>query len=288
MPTGSDVALPLLLAQAAALGLIQGVSEFLPISSSGHLILARDLLHWPLFGAPDRNTAFDVAVHAGTFLSLLVYFRSDLARLLRAFAHSLRRGISGDPDRRLAWLLLLGTVPAALSGVGLRHTIEQNREQAVPVAVLLITFGLLLWLAEWRGTKTRNLAQARWLDALLIGLGQALALAPGVSRSGVTMTVGLARGMTREVAARFSFLLSIPIVGGVAAYSLLDVIAERNAFGADSFLILGVGLAAAALSGYLCIRYFLRYLQTRSLAPFVIYRLIVGIALLVWFGLHAG
>ena len=277
----------MLLIQAAALGLVQGLSEFLPISSSGHLILVRDLMGWSLLENAHWNTAFDVAVHAGTFLSLVLYFRSDIARLFRALGSSVRRGIAGDPERRLAWLIVIGTIPAAVAGAAWESAIEARlRDAPMLVAALLVAFGLLLWLAEWRGRKTRKLAEATWWDGVLVGFAQALSLAPGVSRSGITMTAGLARGMSREAAARFSFLLSIPIVGGVAAYSLLGLAGEAGERLAAAAPIFACGMLTAAVSGYLCIHYFLRYLQRRALAPFVLYRLVVGAGLLLWFALH--
>jgi undecaprenyl-diphosphatase len=279
----------MLLIQVVVLGIIQGLTEFLPISSSGHLLLVRELTGWELLQDPHLNTIFDVALHAGTFFALLVYFRADIIRLFRGFISSLPHGIKGDPDRRLPWLIVFGTVPAAIAGVAGEDTIEDLLRQTPElIAALLIAFGLLLWLAEWRGRKVRQLSDASWWDGILVGVAQAMALAPGVSRSGITITAGLARGMTRETAARFSFLLSIPIVGGAALYSFVGLAREPIALPAGSTLVFIVGMLAAAVSGYLCIRYFLRYLQKRALAPFVIYRVILGIALLAWFGLHTG
>ncbi len=277
------------LIQATALGIVQGFTEFLPISSSGHLLLVRELTGWELLQDPHLNTVFDVALHAGTFFALILYFWSDILRLFRAFASSLLHGINGDPERRLAWLIVLGTVPAAVAGVAGEDTVESLLRQTPRlIASLLIAFGLLLWLAEWRGRKLRQLSDASWWDGILVGIAQAMALAPGVSRSGVTITMGLARGMKRQTAARFSFLLSIPIVGGAASYSFTSLARKPLALPPDTAVVFLVGMLAATISGYLCIRYFLRYLQTRALAPFIIYRLVVGVALLAWFGLRAG
>jgi undecaprenyl-diphosphatase len=273
------------LLQAAVLGLIQGLTEFLPVSSSGHLILARKAFGWELLADPHWNTVFDVSVHAGTFVSLLVYFWSDVSRLLAGLGASLRHGIAGVPDRRLPWIIIIATIPAALAGILGQQPVEAYlREAPMIVAGLLVAFGLLLWLTEWRGAKARRLQQTGWLDGILVGLFQALSLAPGVSRSGITITMGLVRGMSREAAARLSFLLSIPIIGGAALYGFQAVLRSVGALPEGSLAIFAVGFCSAAFSGYLCIRYFLRYVQTRSLAPFVIYRIAVGVAALAWFG----
>lgn len=277
------------LIQAAVLGIVQGLTEFLPVSSSGHLILVRETLGWDLLADTHWNTIFDVSVHAGTFFALIVYFWSDLARLLRAFAASFSHGIAGEPERRLAWIIIVATIPAALAGAFGEDFVEAHlREAPSIVAALLITFGLILWLAEWRGRKSRELTATGWTDGILIGIAQALALAPGVSRSGITITAGLAFGMKRETAARYSFLLSIPIIGGAALYGLHNVLGDLTALPAHSAPMFTIGFASAAISGYLCVRYFLRYLQRHSLTPFIIYRLLVGIGLLAWFGIAAG
>jgi undecaprenyl-diphosphatase len=274
--------------RAAVLGVVQGLTEFLPVSSSGHLILVREVLGWELLADPHLNKMFDVALHAGTFFALVLYFWQDILRLLSAFAASLRYGVGGDPERRLAWLIVIATVPAAAAGLAAQNLIETRLGAPLIVTVLLILFGLVLWLAEWRGRKARPLSDTAWWDGILVGLAQALSLAPGVSRSGVTITMGLARGMTRETAARFSFLLSLPIIGGAALYGFLSLARHAHPLPPGAAPLFIVGMLTAAASGYLCIRYFLRYLQTRSLAPFIIYRLIVGLALLAWFGLIAG
>jgi undecaprenyl-diphosphatase len=273
------------LLQAAVLGVVQGLTEFLPVSSSGHLILVREFFGWELLADAHWNTIFDLSVHAGTFAGLLVYFRSDIVRLVGAFFSTFRHGIAGVADRRLAWIILLATIPAALAGVLGEDVIEaQLRGAPMVVAGLLIVFGLILWAAEWHGRKARALSATGWADGMLIGLAQALSLAPGVSRSGITMTAGLARGMTRETAARFSFLLSIPIIGGAALYGLHGAATDLSSLPEGAVSIFAVGFLSAAISGYLCIRYFLRYLQRHAFAPFVIYRLAVGGLLLIWLG----
>lgn len=273
--------------KAAVLGIIQGVTEFLPVSSSGHLILMREMLGWDLLTDQHLNKMFDVALHAGTFVSLLIFFRSDIVRLFRAFAASFRHGVGGDADRRLGWVMVVGTVPAAVAGVVGQEVIETKLGEPVLVAGLLIIFGIVLWLADWRAAGLRGVRDVSWWDGVVVGAAQAMALAPGVSRSGITITAGLALGMTRETAARFSFLLSIPIVGGAATYGFLDVAKRSQALPLESVLIFAVGMVAAALSGYVCIRFFLRYLQTRRLLPFIVYRLALGIGLLSWLALAA-
>lgn len=269
--------------KAAVLGIIQGLTEFLPISSSGHLILAREGLRWELLADVHLNKMFDVAVHTGTLISLVAYFGPDIARLGRAFFASLRSGIAGDPTRRMAWLIVVGTIPAALAGAAGQDIIEQKLGAPLLVASLLIVFGLILWLAEWRGAKTRDLDDLGWWDGILVGVAQAVALAPGVSRSGITMTAGLARGAKRETAARFSFLLSIPIIAGTAAYGFVSLARHSAALPPGALGVFLAGMAAAAASGYLCIRLFLRYLVRRGLLPFILYRLALGLVLVVWF-----
>jgi undecaprenyl-diphosphatase len=272
------------LIQAAILGVVQGLTEFLPVSSSGHLILVREFFGWELLSDTHWNTIFDLSAHAGTFVGVLAYFWSDVLRLGDAFFTSFRHGVAGVPERRLAWVIVLATIPAAVAGVLGEDVIEEHlREAPMMVAGLLIVFGLVLWLADWRGRQARGLKDTGWIDGIVIGLAQALALAPGVSRSGITITAGLAFGMTRETAARYSFLLSLPIIGGAALYGFYSVLGELSHLPDGSLSIFAVGFLSAALSGYFCIRYFLSYLQRHALAPFVIYRLAMGAFLLIWF-----
>jgi len=276
------------LLHAAILGVIQGLTEFLPVSSSGHLILVREFFGWSLLNDTHWNTIFDLSVHAGTFVGVLAYFWSDILRLAGAFFATFRHGIGGIAERRLAWVIAVATMPAALAGIFGEDVIETYmREAPMVVASLLIFFGVVLWLADLRGRRSRGLEETGWLDGVLIGVAQSLALAPGVSRSGITMTVGLAFGMTRETAARYSFLLSVPIIGGAALYGLYNVVGELANLPAGSVPTFATGFLSAAISGYFCIRYFLSYLQRHALAPFVIYRVVIGAFLLVWFALHA-
>lgn len=276
------------LLQAAVLGLIQGITEFLPISSSGHLLLAREVLGWQLLADPHLNKMFDVALHAGTLLSLLLYFRAEVARLLAAMGQSLARGIGSDPHRRLGWVIALGALPGALAGLLGEEIVEQVLGAPLLVATQIFLFALLLYAADRWGQRARGLEAVGWREGLAIGLAQALALAPGVSRSGITITAGLALGLRREAAARFSFLLSLPIIAGAACYGLAEVTsaAGRHALPGGAAAIFLVGMGAAALSGYLCIRYFLRYLQHSSLTPFVLYRVALAAVLVGWLTLR--
>jgi len=270
--------------QALILGIVQGLTEFLPISSSAHLII----VPW-LFGWQDQainSMQFDVSLHMGTLIAVLAYFWSDWRRLIAALFRSVgERGIGDDPERRLVWLIILGTVPAAIAGALLESSIEatfhdaQNlRTGLLIIAVMMIVMGLLLWFAEVRGSHRLNMTQIRLPHAIGVGLAQAFALIPGVSRSGSTITAGLFFGMKRETAARFSFLLSTPIVVAAGVKSLYGL---REGIPADQQLGFALGFLASGLTGFLCIHFLLRYLQNRSTAPFIWYRLVMGIGLIV-------
>lgn len=263
--------------QAIVIGIVQGLTEFLPVSSSAHLIVVPQLLGWD---SPFINSAnFDVMLHAGTLIALLVYFWRDVLQLLRAFFASIRdRSIAGDNDRRLAWLLLISTIPAALLGVLFESFFDTYfRANLLFIPVLLIIGAALLYVAERAARHTREMWQLTWLDALLIGIAQALALFPGISRSGITIAGGLFLGMKREAAARFAFLIGIPVIGGATIWKLREI-----AFGSLSStdaLGLVLGMIAAAVSGVLAIRFLLRFLQRNSTDIFVAYR--IGFAVVV-------
>jgi len=266
--------------QAIILGIVQGLTEFLPISSSGHLIFVPWLLDWQyLLDNPEFNKTFDVALHLGTFIALVVYFWRDIGVLLAAWARSLTTRRVETPEGRLAWLILLSMVPAAIVGVLFEETIVNVLGAPWLVAVLLIVFGAVMWAADRWSRKVREMEQLGWRGALTIGVSQALALSPGVSRSGVTMVAGLLVGLTREAAARFSFLMSIPIIAGAAAYSGLDILREGLPAGtAGPFL---AGIVSAALSGFAAIWFLLAYLRRHSFLPFVLYRFAVGAGVLL-------
>ncbi|MGH8135317.1 MAG: undecaprenyl-diphosphate phosphatase, partial [Steroidobacteraceae bacterium] len=208
------------------LAIVQGLSEFLPISSSGHLILVPKILGWP-----DQGLAFDVAVHIGTVVAVVCYFRVQLMRMLRAWFGSITGG-GISPDGRLAWCVILGTIPVGLAGILFGDFIEQMLRSPRFVAATLVGFGILMWLADWLGAKRRDEYSVGWRDALLVGFAQALALMPGTSRSGVTMTMARAIGLTREGAARFSFLLAVPGIAMAGGWEFLKLM-MRPGNGAD-------------------------------------------------------
>jgi undecaprenyl-diphosphatase len=259
--------------QAVVLALVQGLSEFLPISSSGHLVLVPHFFGWP-----DQGLAFDVAVHVGTLFAVVAYFRRELAAMVRAWLVSLAGG-GVTPDARLAWCVILGTIPVGLVGLFFGGLIEAKLRNPLAVAVMLSFFGLLMWLADRVGRQERDEHSVGWRDALLIGCAQALALMPGTSRSGITMTMGRALGLTREGAARFSFLLAVPGIGMAGAYEFVKLL-TGGGDGVDWGTI-ALGVAVAAVTGYLCIAWLLRVINRIGFAPFAIYRLAIA-ALIFW------
>ena len=253
------------------LALVQGLTEFLPISSSAHLILLPRLLEWS-----DQGLAFDVALHVGTLSAVVLYFRKELRSMLHAWLRSLA-GHGQTPDSRLAWAVGLGTIPVGVAGLLLADFIEVQLRSPLVIAATTIIFGALLWWADAQGRRVRDEHSIGWRDVLVIGVAQAISLIPGTSRSGITMTAGLMLGLTREAAARFSFLLSIPVIilaGGLETRKLIaaDVPPDWQA------LIWGALLSA--ISAYLCIHYFLKLLQRMGMWPFAVYRLVLGAFLL--------
>ena len=262
--------------QAILIGLIQGLTEFIPISSSAHLELAPWLLGWQE-GGLIGSLSFDVFLHLGTLLALLGYFWRDWLRLIAAFIASLReRRIGADPDRRLAWLLALATVPAALIGFVGEDLIDEvlhGGSDAVRLAIagFLVLGGLALLAADRLGARRRELTDIGPGTAVTVGFSQALALLPGISRSGATITAGLALGLTRESAARFSFLLATPITLGAGLYGSRHLLEESHT--ATEWLAIGGGFAAAAIAGMLAIGFLLAWLRERSVAVFTAYRI---------------
>jgi undecaprenyl-diphosphatase len=276
------------LLQAIILAVIQALTEFLPISSTAHLIL----FPW-LFGWPEPGQAFDVALHAGTLLAVLLYFfQTWLTFLLcglgmhypsRAGAEEVQR------NRRMFWYMVVGTIPAGLLGFFFHHQIEDNLRQPVIIGTTLIGAGLLMWWADAKARLTRQLESSNFGDAVSIGVAQAFALLPGVSRSGITITTGLFRGMTRDAATRFSFLLSAPVIAGAVAKELPKLIKLHHAGGLELPLsTLALSIAVSALLGVLVIAFLLRYLQVRTLKVFVVYRIVFGIIVLLLAFLHLG
>jgi undecaprenyl-diphosphatase len=264
--------------QAVLLALVQAVTEFLPVSSSGHLILVPRLLGWG-----DQGLEFDIATNTGTLLAILVYFRADLVRMARAFLASLRRSGAGEsaPDARLAWALVVGTVPAAVVGLLIEGWVQRSARDPHLIAATAIVYGLLLGVADRLGRRARPLSSFGLRDGLLVGCAQALALVPGTSRSGVTMTAALGLGATREAAARFAFLLAVPIGLLVGAKQVLDGL-RGVPMGVPLDALL-VGIAVSAVAGYAVIALLLGWVRRRSLVLFVLYRLALGAFLLVYF-----
>jgi undecaprenyl-diphosphatase len=260
--------------QIITLALIQGLTEFLPISSSAHLILVPVLTHWQ-----DQGLAFDVAVHVGTLAAVVLYFRQELLTMARAWLHSLL-GRGTTPDGRLAWAVLFGTIPVGLVGLLGKDWIELYLRSPLVIAATTIGFAVLLGWADAWGKQNRDEYHINWLDIVIIGVSQALALIPGTSRSGVTMTAGLALGLSRQAAARFSFLLSIPVIALAGGLLTLDLMQQPQHV---QWNVLFWGTLIAAVSAYLCIHYFLKWLERISMLPFVIYRIVLGISLLVVF-----
>jgi undecaprenyl-diphosphatase len=267
---------------AIVLGIVQGLTEFLPISSSGHLILVPELLHWNDFaGNESLNKAFDVALHLGTLVGACWYFRRDLGRYLAAAWRSITGRTLAEADARVAWLLLLSAVPGALVGAALSSTIDEHLGQPVLIGIMLIVGGLLLWWADHLGGK-RGVEDLSLRDAGVMGVAQAIALQPGVSRSGITITAGLWLGLDRVSATRVSFLMSLPIIAGAGLFSGVKVMANGGLPPGSGPAFLA-GFLAAGIAGWIAIAGLLQYLRTRTFMPFVWYRFVVGAAVIVIF-----
>jgi undecaprenyl-diphosphatase len=274
--------------KAVVLGIVQGLTEFLPISSSAHLIL----VPW-LFGWETGGLTFDVAVHLGTSAAILAYFWRDWVDLAFELIRGIREGsLFGNPRRRLAWFLIIGTLPAVVAGLLLEDYIKTTLRSPLIAVVTLVGFGILLYYADRKSRQNRSLDQFNWGDCLWIGMSQALALVPGVSRSGITMSAAMLRDSSRTAAARFSFLLSTPVIVGAGALQGLHLLAAALNSGtgaldvgsaAVKWDVLIVGIISAAITGFLCIRYFLRYLQTNNLVAFVIYRIVLAAVVLLMY-----
>jgi undecaprenyl-diphosphatase len=274
------------LVAALIMGMVQGLTEFLPVSSSGHLILVPYLLGPYVPGMHDpfiMSLEFSVMLHIGTLIALLLYFRSDWLRLIPAFLAALRdRSLDGDPDRRLAALLAVATVPALVIGF-LLHDLENSIREVGPVAVTLVIGAAVLWLAERTGTLRRMALDLSFAQALAIGGAQAIALIPGISRSGISISAGLFAGLRRDEAARFSFLMATPITAAAAAYELLTVIRGEGI--AVEVAPLAAGLITSFVFGVIAISGLLRFLRTRSTDVFIAYRVILAAAVLIlWLG----
>jgi len=262
--------------QAIVLGIVQGLTEFLPISSSGHLRIVPAFAGWE-----DPGAAFTAVIQLGTMAAVVLYFRADLVRIARAWLASLRdRGRRSELDARLGWYLILGTVPIVIFGVAFSYQIENGARDLYLIGTTLILLGIVLFVADKVSRRERDLTAITRRDAIVVGFAQALALIPGVSRSGATITAGLFLGMDRVSAARFSFLLSIPAVVLSGIYELRDVV-SGTAEGAAGLGPTAVATIFAFVSGYLSIAFLLKFLTTHTTGVFVAYRVLLGAAVLV-------
>ncbi len=270
--------------QALVLGVVQGLTEFLPVSSSGHLIIVPALLGWndPFI----ESLAFSVMLHVATLLALLLYFQADWRRLIPAGVAAIRdRSFRGDPDRKLAWLLAASTIPAIIAGVLLNDVIESGFREPRLVAVTLVIGAAILWLADRLGSRTRTMEALTFPIALGIGAAQALALVPGISRAGISISAGLFAGLSREAAARFAFLMATPITFGAGIWEFRKIVTGEA--GVDLPLVpLAAGMLASLISGLFAIAVTLRFLRTHSVGVFVIYRIaLAAVVVVAWLGL---
>ena len=263
--------------QAIVLGLVQGATEFAPVSSSGHLILVPWILGWVMIGDTDVRKSFDVALHVGTLLGALVYFRQDVTRYAVAWFRSVGARKMSTPDGRIAWALVVGTIPGAIAGALFENVIQEELGAPWLIAVMLVAFGMLLVLVDRRARSDRGLDTIGPRDGLVLGTAQALALQPGVSRSGVTITAARAMGLDRQSAARFSFLLSLPIIAGAGAYKAVDLAQTGLQGHACEFV---AGIVASAISGFAVIWGLLRYLKRHDFAVFLWYRVALAATVL--------
>lgn len=261
------------LIQLIVLALLQGFTEFLPISSSAHLILVPILMGWK-----DQGLTYDVAVHFGSLIAVILYFRNDIKNIMSAWFNSIIGGNETE-DSRLGSAIIIGTIPAVVFGLLIKDYIEHQLRSPLIIASTTIIFGLLLWYADRNASQKRTEKTLNIKDAIYVGLAQAVALIPGTSRSGITMTAGLMLGLTRQAAARFSFLLSIPLIIAAAGLKTRDLLTQNITI---DWFGLGFVIVLSAISAYVCIYYFLKLINQIGMFPFVIYRLFLG-AFLFWF-----
>jgi len=259
--------------QAFVLALVQGITEFLPVSSSAHLILFPRIMGWP-----DQGLTFDIAVHVGTLLAVMSYFWRDIAGCITGWFGSLagRKSEGG----KLAWNVIIGTIPIVIAGLLFGDLVETELRGPVVIAIATIVFGIALLFADRLGRRLRDVTDMTWVMAVIIGIFQAVAMIPGTSRSGITMTAALCLGFTRQASARFSFLLAVPTIlmaGLWKTIGLLDGDVEMDT------LALGVGVVVAAISAFICIHFFMKIIERIGAVPFVVYRLLLGAYLLYVF-----
>jgi len=259
------------------LGVIQGLTEFWPISSSGHLVIAHQFFNFDFIS----DLSFDVALHLGTLLALLIFFGRDIYKYIVAFFNSFAKwDTKNDINQRLAWYIVVGSIPAAAVGFFASDLAETVFRNLWLVASLLIGVGILFIIFEKIFQKVREIDQLKWPGAIVIGMAQALALVPGVSRSGITILAGLSQGLKRQVAARFSFLLSVPIVFGAGIKKMIEVINEGAS--GSQWLMMIIGFIASAVVGYLAIRFLLHFLERHSLNIFAYYRFLLGLGVIIY------
>ena len=266
--------------KAAVLGAVQGVTEFLPVSSTGHLIILENYLG---ISQKTFGLSFDASLHLGTFLAVFIFFFRDFSKIIPAWFSTLKNQKIENFDQKLSWMIVLGTIPAAILGIIFNNLIETAFRSTILVAVVLILGSAVFLAAEILGKKKIKLERFGYLGSFIVGLGQAVALIPGISRSGITISFGMLGNLTRKDAARFAFLLSAPIILGAGGKKFLEVAVSfsqgKIPFSEVQFFL--VGIVTAAIFGFLTIKYFMRFLQKGSLYPFIFYRLFVGILLIV-------
>ena len=264
------------LLDALVLGIVQGLTEFLPISSTGHLILTEKILGIP---QDEFGLQFDAAIHLGTLTAVLIYFHDTVRRLIVAwFASVASRDWRVSPDSTLAWLLIVGTIPAAIAGALIESTAESKLRDPEVVAAMLILFCLPMLLAEYVRRGNRTVTDVGLKDAMLLGVAQSVALIPGVSRSGITISTGMLTGLRRDEAATFAFLLSVPVIAGAGGKQILDAI--RHGSGGAGVDVYAIGLISAAVVGYAAVAFLMRFLRVRTLMSFVVYRVALGLLVL--------
>lgn len=265
--------------EAVVLGLVQGLTEFIPVSSTAHVLIVSQLFGWE-----DPGAAFTAVTQIGTELAVIVFFRNDIARILAAWFRSLRNAsLRSELDARMGWYIIIGTIPISILGVAFSSQIETAARNLWLVAATLIIFGVVLGVADALGSRRHDLTELGTRDGLLFGLGQAMALIPGVSRSGATISTGLALGYTRESAARYSFLLAVPAVLASGFYEMTKIGGDETASWGPTLLAAGI----AFFVGIAVIAWLLRWVITKTFLPFVIYRILLGfgVILLLWVGL---
>ncbi len=260
--------------RATVLALIQGLTEFLPVSSSAHLILPSELFGWE-----DQGLSFDMALHLGSLMAVLIYFRKDLLQIASGFLRQILQKQSSD-ESRLGWHLILATIPAMVAGLLFEHEVETRLRSVHVIIVTTIFYGILLGVADRMALQSKGLHQLTWRTSLVIGLAQMLAIIPGTSRSGITMTAALFSNLKRADAARFSFLLSIPTIGGAALLKLIELLRSTGV----NWHELIYAMILTGIVAYLCIHYFLKLIANISFIPFVVYRVLLGVVLLALFG----